>query len=141
MNVQLNAASSPLNASLDEINPVNWFHYVVRSIDDCAPYVQNTMRASVLFVIANVAFFELSLAFCKLVNRGCNWVSPYKELSDRGKAARSFVLGSAFVCTLGIANHTLRTLLRIPLPLWQVVGIGLVTNIIYLFVAIKYHSR
>ena len=113
---------------------VKWANYTVSLISATSPYLQSTFRASLVLIGLNIAFFELSLAISRYINRLLNLVELYQDSSDMAKAARSFLLGSVLVLTIGGANHLTRQLLRLPLPVWKIAGIGLLTNLIWLIV-------
>lgn len=109
---------------------VKWKDYTVSLISACAPYLQNSVRASFVVVGLNLAFFEFTLRICRLMHR----MVPYQNLSDPNKLAWRLVLASVFIVTVGGANHAFRKMLQLPLPVWQIAGIGILTDVVWLIV-------
>ena len=109
---------------------VKWKDYTVSLISAGAPYLQNSVRASFAVVGLNLAFFEFALRICRLVHKRV----PYQSLSDPNKLAWRLVLASVFVITVGGANHAFRKMLQLPLPVWQIAGIGILTDVVWLIV-------
>lgn len=110
-----------------------WIDHSVTVIKGSSPYLQSTFNASLAVVILNIGLLEIAIRISRLVHKIVDYFCPYQNSTDVGKGVRKLVLGSVIVLTIGSGNHRFCKWLRIPLSVWNIVGIGLLTDVCYLW--------
>lgn len=105
----------------------------VKWIDSASIHFQSFPNSYAALIVANIVFFEIALAVCRIANHLFNKYKDYHDLDPHERCWRSLNLGLLFVTALGGANRGFCKEFRIPLSGWKVVTISILTSFIYFY--------
>ncbi len=108
-----------------------WAQHIVKVIDGVSLYLQNPSLAYLALIGVNIAFFEIAVQICRVVNFLFNLIENYEEAQHPERCLRSLVLGAVFVSIIGVGNWAFYSRLRLPISKATTVAVNVLSCMAY----------